>query len=247
MPTSEIVTNENTTRSATVRRMFLGFSLHAWEQWMLVFLGVVAIGGVGVVAATYAVIKLQREESAQAKKELDEYKASAAAETAAANEKAATANERAEVARREAAEAQLALERFKAPRTLSASQQDAIAEKLRPFAGQKFDVGINSGDPEAISLAEIIENILAKAGWEQIDWKGGDVVYSRPERRQLGMISMAGVFIQIEQDKAQEFEAPAVMLAGSLNLEGIASKAEAGQVRTADNKDVIHVMVGRKP
>ena len=58
---------------------------------------------------------------------------------------------------------------------------------------------------------------------------------------------MAGVFAQMERDKAPAFEAAAVMLMGSLNLEGIESKAEAGSVQMAENKDVLHIMVGKKP
>jgi hypothetical protein len=51
----------------------------------------------------------------------------------------------------------------------------------------------------------------------------------------------------MEREKAPSFEAAAVTLMGSLNLEGIASKAEAGSIPTAENKDVMHIMVGEKP
>lgn len=220
MAATDSATIEKTTRSKGLSRMFLWFDLHAWEHWLLVGVGIVAIGGVVVAAATYAVIKLQRAESAQAKRELIEYQAKAESETAAANaigeaakrdaadanKEAGRANERtaelekvaAEAKERtaqlekgvaeanaRAAEAQLALERFKAPRSIAVARQNAIAAKLRPFAGQKFDLAVNSGDPEAVSLAETIEDILTKAGWEQGDWKGGDVVYSRADRRHV--------------------------------------------------------------
>jgi hypothetical protein len=107
----EIPTTENTALSARVRRMFMGFDLHSWEHWMLGFLAIVAIGGVGVVMATYAVVKLQRAETAQAKKELEEYKANAATRTAEANERAAEANARAQ-------QANLELQKLRLPRFL---------------------------------------------------------------------------------------------------------------------------------
>ncbi len=97
-PASESPINENATRSNNVRRMFWGLELHAWEHWLLVGLVVAAIGAVGGALATYAVIKLQRAESAQTKKELIEYQTAAAAQTATANENAAKANERAATA-----------------------------------------------------------------------------------------------------------------------------------------------------
>lgn len=146
-----------------------------------------------------------------------------------------------------ASEAQLALEKFKAPRSISSEQKSIMVETLRGFAGQKFDMAVNSGDPEAGLLLNAIEGVLLDAGWEQIDWKGGDLVFTRPSRKVVGLISMIGVFVQIEKNKIEPFEAAAVTLAGSLSLEGIIAKAEAGEVPSADNKDVMHIMVGRKP
>jgi hypothetical protein len=167
------------------------------------------------------------------------------AETARAS--IAAANARAAEASQKAAEAQLALEKFRAPRKLSSEQQTTIVGIISQFSGQKFDMAVNSGDPEAGFLLDTIESILTRAGWQQVDWKGGDIVFSRPQRPVIGIISMVGVFAQMERDKAQAFEAAAVMLMGSLNLEGIASKAEAGSIAAAENKDVMHIMVGKKP
>ena len=146
-----------------------------------------------------------------------------------------------------ALEAQLALEKFKAPRRLSSEQQSRIVDKIRVFSGQRFDMAVNSGDPEAGALLDTIETILTRAGWEQVDWRGGDIVFARSQRRVVGMISMVGVFAQMEKDKASAFEVAAVILMGSLNIEGIESKAEAGAVTVAENKDVMHIMVGKKP
>ena len=46
---------------------------------------------------------------------------------------------------------------------------------------------------------------------------------------------------------AREFEAAAVILMGSLKIEGIEAKAEAGLIPHADNKDVMHIIIGKKP
>jgi len=46
-------------------------------------------------------------------------------------------------------EAKLELEKFKAPRKLSAEQQTPITDKLKPFGSLPFDFAIQT-DPEAI-------------------------------------------------------------------------------------------------
>lgn len=231
-----------------------GIDLHGWEQLMLVSLGFAALAAVFVTVTTGAVVRLQKEEAAHSSAELDKYKAASAAEVGRAHEgiekakgEAARANESAALANARAAEAQLALEKFKAPRKLSLEQQAAIVAKIGKFAGQKFDMAVNAGDPEANDLLDTIENILTRAGWVAVDWNGGDVVFTRPSRQVVGIVTMTGVFAQMEREKVAEFEAPAVILMGTLNLEGIESKAEAGQIPHAQNKDVLHIMVGKKP
>jgi hypothetical protein len=53
---------ENTTFSKMVRRM-LGLGLDAWNNIMLLFLGVGGIAAVGVGISTYCVVQLQRREA----------------------------------------------------------------------------------------------------------------------------------------------------------------------------------------
>jgi hypothetical protein len=47
-----------------------------------------------------------------------------------------------DVAKADAAKAQLALEKYKAPRILTGEQLHAIADKLRPLAGQAYDLSL---------------------------------------------------------------------------------------------------------
>jgi hypothetical protein len=87
----------------------------------------------------------------------------------------AKANESAKQAEARAAEATLALERLKAPRTLSIEQQTRIREKLRKFAGQKFDFNVYP-ESEPMALATMFDAILKSAGWERIDSQSGAIV-----------------------------------------------------------------------
>jgi hypothetical protein len=205
---------------------------------VLLFLGAfaVAVGTYGSIRMGSAKERFSNERISANEKET----ARAIADSDIAKQGAAEANAR-------AVEAQLALEKFKAPRKLSSEQQAAIVGKIRKFSGQKFDMALNAADPEAAALQQTIESMLTLAGWQQVDWRGGDLVFTRAPRPVIGIITLVGVFAQMERDKAPAFEAAAVMLMGSLNLEGIESKAEAGSIPMAENKDVMHIMVGKKP
>jgi hypothetical protein len=218
-------------------------SAESASLWFDIFNGILFLGALLVTVGTWGTIK-----TAGIKERFsDERIAANEAETKRSIADSDIANRGAAEANARAVEAQLALEKFKAPRKLSSEQQSAIVGKIRRFSGQRFDMALNSADPEAAALQQSIEGMLRLAGWEQVDWKGGDLVFTRPGKPVLGIITMVGVFAQMERDKASAFEAAAVILMGSLNLEGIQSKAEAGSIEMAENKDVMHIMVGKKP
>jgi hypothetical protein len=64
------------------------------------------------------------------------------ADVTQAREGAAKAQER-------AAEAQAALEKFKAPRSLSLEKKPTIVDAIKPFAGQEFAGTVAAGVPDA--------------------------------------------------------------------------------------------------
>jgi len=177
----------------------------------------------------------------------DEKVAALAKDTAGAKKDAATAGAQIAEANARSLEAQTALAKFKAPRVLIAGQQLNVTAKIARFAGQKFDMGVNAGEPEAGYLLDAIEAAMNHAGWQQIDWKGGDIVYTRPDHRVVGIVSMIGVFAQMDRDKVSEFGDAAVALIEALKAEGIEAKAEPGSGTHAENKDAIHIIIGKKP
>ena|ERR1700737_1061675 len=116
-------------RSKDVRRM-LGLSLHGWENWMVG--SVIAVGFFGLIAgtATLLVVRLQRIEIAQSKKDFDLYKLSVASNVADAKKEGLEAGKMAGNALLRAEElraANLALEAQVAPRRLTEAQR-AIAK-----------------------------------------------------------------------------------------------------------------------
>ena len=69
-------------------------------------------------------------------------------------------------AQERAAQAQLELGKYRAPRVLTAEQQRAIEEALRPFAGQQYALSVAPGIEPAALLC-VLDGVLSRAGWIQ--------------------------------------------------------------------------------
>ena len=143
------------------------------------------------------------------------------------DEKVATAEALGAEANQRAAEANLALEKFRAPRVLSDEQIDRIAKELRRFAGVQFDMGISSRDPELLRLVVLLERALEKAEWTEIDFRGSEgisAVRTRSGAPSIGTsVSAIGVIVGLSRP---EKELPmvanaALALANALEAEGI--------------------------
>jgi hypothetical protein len=231
-----------------------------WLGWVrlvqLVAVFLVAVGVVAEFAGEWIGRPLERvidraRELQFAQLTNDTARLSAEAETARAA--IAAADARAAEATQRAVEAQLALEKFRAPRKLVAEERAKIVEKVKPFAPVKFDVSVIVGDPEALAfLGEIIDT-LELAGWTWIEWNhpSGPFmnVYSisgKPNIGQAGGVS--GIVVLIHDDHQSEFSAAAAELAQSLTLVGLESvgmSPNAGE--SIPNHDTIHIIVGKKP
>jgi len=150
-------------------------------------------------------------------------------------------------AEQRAAEASLELAKLKAPRTLRPEQQNRIIAKLNPFGGTKFDIGLMPSDPEAEMLLTVVESMLSTARWEQIDWNGGTIIYTRTGKPVVGQTSLYGVVIQLRPEEVSQFWPAALALAPALHDEGIAAEAQPGLGIVNNNMDAIHILVGKKP
>jgi hypothetical protein len=122
------------------------------------------IGAAMVLIGTIGAIVLSgiREQFSNARLSDNETKtAQAIAESDTAKKGAAEANAR-------ALEAQLALEKFKAPRVLTDEEVQAIAKKLKPFSGQEFQIITYWEMQEPLAFANQIYAALDLAGWKYI-------------------------------------------------------------------------------
>jgi hypothetical protein len=72
-------------------------------------------------------------------------------------------------ARDRAAKSELALEKFRQPRLPTTEQLASLIEKIKPFAGVKFDVAHARVDREAWDFLWRLEPAISAAGWVHID------------------------------------------------------------------------------
>jgi hypothetical protein len=78
-------------------------------------------------------------------------------------------------------EAELKLQRFRAPRTLSPEQQARIVALLKPFAGQEYTLSVSSGS-EPGNLLCAIDGMLAAAEWKNMRHSGESLKRQTAER-----------------------------------------------------------------
>lgn len=127
---------------------------------MLVALSVAAIAAIAVGIATTSVVMLTRQDNNDKSEELARYKA--------------TAELRIAEAAREAAEARLALARFKEPRFIDSHLGAPFVKALEKFRGTRVDVMIDldAAAPDAREISFHIVMAFSAAGCIVKDWIG---------------------------------------------------------------------------
>jgi hypothetical protein len=188
-----------------------------------------------------------------------------------ANEAAAKANERAALLEKEAArlsaqaeearseiaganaraaEAQLALEKFKAPRLIEEAKIRSLGEQLKAYGKTRFDAAAAPGDAEAIVFLTYICTMLEIAGWTWVDWNPPNgllaMVYNIPGKPNVGQLGFFDVLIVVNPEHASALLHPAEALVNLLKSEGFAATLEVIAHPNMVNADALHVTVGRK-
>jgi hypothetical protein len=172
MPMAEAPSTEKTALSRKVRRSVFGITLHGWEQLMLLALGATGLVAIAVALTTTSVVILQRHETAEAKRELEEYKVEAgtkisAAEAVGLTAKAdiAKANVQIAEANARALEAELRLEQLRkdlGPRQL---QRDVFIKEVKGQPTAHVEIMYLQDDPECFDLAQQIWRALEDGKW----------------------------------------------------------------------------------
>jgi hypothetical protein len=161
------------------------------------------------------------------------------------DEKVAEANARAAEANRVAKQAELTLEKYKAPRLISAEH---ITAKMKGFSGIPFVFSVQT-DPEPIGLMKQIGTALKAAGLVWQPWSSGvygTPVFNQPGFPQAGIIAFSGIMIQIDDSKVPQWSAAVVALKDALCAEGVEADAKR-MTDGSESPDAIHIYIGRKP
>jgi hypothetical protein len=167
-------------------------------------------------------------------------------EAVAAKVAAAQAYEGAAVANQKAAEASLALEQFKADRSMTDPQRAAVISKIRPYAGQEYILSASS-DQESLRFVRVVDAVLAEAGWvrrhspAQVTTPDGEIgISAAPED---------GVRVQIAASRGTDttLAAKAQALSDALSGEGISASPHLVADELEQTPNWIQVRVGSKP
>ncbi len=147
-----------------------------------------------------------------------------------------------------AAEANLSLVKLRTPRAqlMTPEALASIVEKIRLFAGTKFDVGHQFENREAWDFLWYLEPALSKAGWIQVDWLGGQRFQKDgwPGNHWYGIANVSDVSIEVHPASRPKLMPAAEALAEALRAVGIAVHNDNNN--TSQNDDAIHFLVGTK-
>lgn len=192
------------------------------------------VGGCLTVLATIGVVWTANLRDRYLKRDLAE-----------ANVRIAEANAASEAAKADAAKARRDLAKTVMPRMLFPDNVETIVAKIKTFAGTKFAVAFGQ-DVEQGNLVTWIELALRRAGWEQVDWKGGAMTHLREGRPVAGIVAARHVVISFDHDRRDALKPAAEALSKALSDEEIIAVAISAPNKSDLDPDVLQVLVGTR-
>ena len=133
-----------------------------------------------------------------------------------------------------AAKAQLELEKFKAPRSLTDEQILRLKDKLRPFAGQNFGMITYWNVKEPTDFTKQIgDDVLIAAGWNFIKAERGEAL--------IGVVT--GIEVELSDESVQIAKDAAYTLVSALAAEDVVATIRNEPTYTT----LIKIQVGMKP
>jgi hypothetical protein len=162
--------------------------------------------------------------------------ASLNAQTAQANDRAADANER-------ATEAQLALEKYKAPRVIPDSQRSVFIDAVKLSNGQQYMLSVATGQ-ESANLVCVIDGLLKRAGWKRFEQKNPGIAVGT-DCGTIGVNATSDIHVRVALKITPETTAAADRLLNALAAAGLTVHPGQDPVNVP-HEGVIVIMVGTK-
>lgn len=217
-----------------------GHAISFWDTWgVRAMIGGAALGAMALAASLFSSFVLYRVAD-RTQTELKSTAQTLGLELE--QQKTLTAE-----AMQRAAEAQLELDKFRAPRLPSPEALTEVVAKIRPFAGTHFDIGHGLDDLEQMDFLWLLEPKLSEAGWVHVDWVGGAtfVKPNWPGNHVYGRVAANDVSIELAPQFRDKLLPAANALVEALN--GIGIKAYIKFFNNSSmNADAIHILVGPK-
>jgi hypothetical protein len=214
-------------------------SSEAANFWFNVANVVLLIGAALIVVGTYGVFKF-----GSIKEHLSDERISAnEAQTARANADAELAKRETIALKLRAADAELQLAKFKAPRNLTSEQQKSVAMAIQSFSGQKYCALVPPAGTDTEILWTSLDAALTSAGWLRIDPPG--LMVGNPPAG-VAINAAPGVYIGVAPSRRVQIGPAAQALVKALDSEGII--AQAGLDAEAEkDAGTIRIVIGLKP
>lgn len=146
-------------------------------------------------------------------------------------------------AKKEALKAQLALERYKAPRTIELSKQQQFIDALKPSAPQQYMLSVAAGQ-ESANLVCLLDEMLGKAGWTRFHQQGTFPSVGT-DCGPLGMNVASDVHVRVAPSRTKETTIAADRLLLALATAGINVHPGQDPVNVP-NAHLVVIMVGAK-
>jgi hypothetical protein len=175
-PMTETIDSAN----AAASTLFLGHNGEWWDFWLIMSLVAVALAAIAAGVTTTGSIVSHKREAESAEVALERFKLQT-------EQKISEADAR-------AAEAQLALEKFKAPRSISVEARNRLVESMKEFAGQQYFGMVASDVADAWDIWREISLALESAGWKRLPPPGAQARQYGPPAG-IAVAAQAGVMI----------------------------------------------------
>lgn len=262
---NETISNAN----AAASTLFLGHSGEWWDSWLIISVIAAAMVATAIGITTAGSIISHKREARSADKALEAYKLTVDAKVADAKKEGIEAGRtagdalvRAAELEKEAANLRLELARLSTPRVRLITPEAAatLVERLKPFAGTKFDIGHAQIGREQWDFLWVLEPIFPQAGWEFVNWNPGPLPLpgqSRPgvfgklnwtmQQHIYGVANVSNVSIELSPEFRDKLLPAANALASALEEIGVAAVVEAQPISGLSvTKDAIHLLVGER-
>lgn len=146
-------------------------------------------------------------------------------------------------ANKRAKEAELALEKFRAPRKFDPDRRAQFIETLKPFARTAYDV--STYGPDSVEFALHIAEVLKDAAWDLRNWTGGGSTTILPAaNRYAGNVVLFGVDIRGYNPKLTEAVNVLVKVLKDAGFDEI--RGDIREPALTSEANMIHIMIGPK-